>query len=136
MNAVDTNILIYAHDPRDVRKQEAALAIIETLTDGALLWQVACEYLSASRKLEPFGFRLADAWENLRDLQALWTPVLPTWGMHERAERAMNSHGVSFWDAMPIAGCAEAKVSRLYTEDFGDVGSIEGVEIVNPLAIK
>lgn len=135
MNAVDTNILIYAHDPRDIRKQEAALAIIESLTDGALLWQVACEYLSASRKLEPLGFRLADAWKNLQDLQQLWTPVLPSWAMHGRAERPMKSHGISFWDAMLIAGCAEARISRLYTEDFGSVGSIEGVEIVNPLAI-
>lgn len=135
MNAVDTNILIYAHDPRDVRKQDAALAVIEKLADGALLWQVACEYLSASRKLEPFGFRLVDAWENLRDLQNLWTPVLPSWSMHQRAEQTMKSHGISFWDAMLIAGCAEANVSCLYTEDFGNIGSIGGVEIVNPLAI-
>lgn len=48
----------------------------------------------------------------------------------------MNSHGVSFWDAMLVAGCADAGIVRLYTEDFGSVGSIEGVEIVNPLAFE
>ncbi len=31
MNAVDTNILIYARDPRDRRKQEIAIALIEGL---------------------------------------------------------------------------------------------------------
>jgi predicted nucleic acid-binding protein len=51
MNAVDTNVFMYAHDPRDPVKQQQALSLIQTLTDGALLWQVACEYVSASRKL-------------------------------------------------------------------------------------
>lgn len=55
MNAVDTNILIYVHDPRDLVKQATATSLITSLTDVVLLWQVACEYLAASRKLEPLG---------------------------------------------------------------------------------
>ncbi len=55
MNAVDTNILIYTHDPRDAVKQAAAVALIGTLPDGVLLWQVACEYVAASRKLAAYG---------------------------------------------------------------------------------
>jgi predicted nucleic acid-binding protein len=51
MNAVDTNVLIYAHDPRDPVKQNQAVALIASLTNGVLLWQVACEYVNASRKL-------------------------------------------------------------------------------------
>lgn len=56
MNAVDTNILIYVNDRRDSIKQETAISLVATLTDGALLWQVACEYLAASRKLESMGY--------------------------------------------------------------------------------
>jgi len=52
MNAVDTNILIYVNDPRDAIKQGIASSLIASMTDGVLLWQVACEYLAASRKLE------------------------------------------------------------------------------------
>ena len=55
MNAVDTNVLIYAHDPRDQRKQNLAATLLSSLSDGVLLWQVACEYVSASRKLAAFG---------------------------------------------------------------------------------
>jgi predicted nucleic acid-binding protein len=44
MNAVDTNVLFYAHDSRDPTKQKIAAEVIASLTDGALLWQVACEY--------------------------------------------------------------------------------------------
>lgn len=53
MNAVDTNVLIYAHDPRDLVKQNKAVALIASLTDGVLLWQVACEYVAASRIGQP-----------------------------------------------------------------------------------
>lgn len=50
MNAVDTNILIYVQDTRDPVKQAKAVELIDTLTEGVLLWQVACEYVAASRK--------------------------------------------------------------------------------------
>jgi hypothetical protein len=36
MNAVDTNVLIYSHDPRDPAKQAVALSLIGSLTDGLL----------------------------------------------------------------------------------------------------
>jgi predicted nucleic acid-binding protein len=45
MNAVDTNILIYVNDPRDLTKQAIAVSLVSSLTDGVLIWQVACEYL-------------------------------------------------------------------------------------------
>ena len=51
MNAVDTNVLLYARDPRDARKQATAAALVESLDDAVLLWQVACEYMAATRKL-------------------------------------------------------------------------------------
>ena len=37
MNAVDTNVLVYAHDERDVEKQVIAVSLIESLTDAVLL---------------------------------------------------------------------------------------------------
>jgi predicted nucleic acid-binding protein len=66
MNAVDTNVLIYVQDPRDPIKQAKATAIIRNLPDGVLLWQVANEYIAASRKLEPFGYNRAQAYQDLK----------------------------------------------------------------------
>lgn len=48
MKAVDTNILIYINDARDPIKQSIAASLVASLTDGVLIWQVACEYLAAS----------------------------------------------------------------------------------------
>jgi predicted nucleic acid-binding protein len=71
MNAVDTNVLLYVHDPRDPSKQQTATALIQSLADGVLLWQVASEYLSASAKLEPFGYDRTQAWQDVRDLRRI-----------------------------------------------------------------
>ncbi|MEA2337506.1 MAG: hypothetical protein QOE82_1513 [Thermoanaerobaculia bacterium] len=51
MIAVDTNVLIYACDQSEPRRQTIALDLIAASTQGVLLWQVACEFLAASRKL-------------------------------------------------------------------------------------
>ncbi len=37
MNAVDTNVLIYARDGRDPVKQAIAATLLASLTDGVLL---------------------------------------------------------------------------------------------------
>lgn len=75
MNAVDTNVLIYVHDRRNPSKQTAAASLVQSLTDGVLLWQVACEYMAASRKLEPSGYDRSKAWQDIRDLQRVWTAI-------------------------------------------------------------
>jgi len=78
MNAVDTNVLIYAHDPRYPQKQQTATKLVVDLVDGGLVWQVACEYLAASRKVVSAHFSYEDAVQRVRDLRIAWTTVLPT----------------------------------------------------------
>jgi predicted nucleic acid-binding protein len=107
-------VLIYAHDPRDPQKQAGAVALIESLCDGVLLWQVACEYLAASRKLEPLGDSLQDAWQDLDDLRAVWTTVLPNWSVLDQSHELMTRFSLSFWDALILAACLDSRVVRLY----------------------
>jgi predicted nucleic acid-binding protein len=132
MNAVDTNVLLYVHDPRDPAKQAQAAALVQSLTNAALLWQVACEYIAASHKLEPLGFRREDAWKELRTLQFAWTLILPDWKHLQTAESLLASHSLSFWDALLIAVAAESGVTTLYSEDFTGLPPIGGMAIVNP----
>lgn len=133
MNAVDTNILIYVNDPRNPVKQVVAASLIPSLIEGILLWQVACEYLAASRKLESLGYDRAQAYLYICDLQQVWYTALPTWTVIDRAENLMSRFSLSHWDSMIVAACLEANVQTLYTEDFG-YSSIDGLEIVNPFA--
>ena len=132
MIAVDTNILVYAHDARDVRKQTIAAKLIEGLTEGVLLWQVACEFLAASRKLAPQGHSLADAKAALRDLQDAWIETSPAWSALDVAVELISSNSLSFWDGLLAAACEQAGVTLLYSEDLGGQPSLLGVEFINP----
>ena len=133
MNAVDTNILIYARDPRDPTKQQRARAVTAHMSDGALLWQVACEFIAASRKLTVVGYTQAQAWRELEQLRGLWRLILPSENVFVRGESLTATHNLSFWDAMVVAACMEGGITRLYTEDFDDsLAQGTGVEIINP----
>jgi predicted nucleic acid-binding protein len=132
MNAVDTNVLIYVQDPRDPIKQAKATAIIRNLPDGVLLWQVANEYIAASRKLEPFGYNRAQAFQDLSGWRKVWTTILPTWAVMDKAEDVGTRFNLSFWDAMIVAACLEGGVTRLYSEDFDACAQIDNLQLVNP----
>lgn len=133
MNAVDTNVLIYARDPRDPVKHRKARQLTAELLDGGLLWPVACEFIAASRKLTSVGYTQAQAWRELEELRDLWTLILPSQNVLVRAESLTSTVKLSFWDAMIVAACIEAGIARLYTEDFdASLSKATGVEIVNP----
>jgi predicted nucleic acid-binding protein len=101
------------------------------LTDGVLLWQVASEYLAASRKLEPLGYDKTQAYQYVRDLQQVWYTALPPWNVLNRAENLINRFSLSHWDSMIVAACLEINVQTLYSEDFG-YSNIDGLAIINP----
>jgi len=133
MNAVDTNVLVYAHDPRDPVKQDKAVALIASLSDGVLLWQVACEYIAAIRKLTAFGLSQQQAYSDLQKLRNLWLPISPTWAAMDHAEKLMMTGNLSFWDALVIGACAESGIKTFYSEDFdSSTTALTGVAIVNP----
>lgn len=133
MNAVDTNVLIYARDPRDPIKRRKARELGHDIPDGALLWQVACEFIAASRKLTTIGYSQTQAWRELERLRVFWKLILPSEKVFVLAEQFSSVHHLSFWDAMIVAACVEGGITRLYTEDFDDsVSKTTGVEIVNP----
>jgi predicted nucleic acid-binding protein len=132
MTAVDTNILFYAHDSRNPLKQKIANDLIGALADGVLLWQVACEYLWASRKLEIRGYSYVEAADDVRGLRRAWKTVLPTWPMLDRIEALKLSAGLSYWDALLAGTCIEAGIETLYSEDFGTLPRVGPLTIVNP----
>jgi predicted nucleic acid-binding protein len=132
MVALDTNILIYACDKADPSRQQVALDLISKAHDGVLLWQVACEFVAAARKLKNQGFTTVDAWDRLADYQAIFPLILPNARALERARVLHEEGGWSFWDAMIVAACLEYGVSRLYSEDLPGRAPLGPLEIVNP----
>ena len=134
MNAVDTNILIYAHDPREQERRATAFSLMASLEDGVLLWQVACEFLNASRKLEEHGFPREQAWGEIERLSQIWHVLLPSWETIETARSLLDRYSLSYWDAMILGACVTGGVKRIYTEDFTGYPKVDGVEVINPFA--
>ena len=132
MIAIDTNVLIYACDQADGRRQNIALNLIANAQDGVLLWQVACEFLAASRKLDKQGFTPAHAWNHLGEFRDLMPLMLPTDGNLTRAKELHLTRGASLWDALILAACVEASVEILYSEDLPGFEDFEGVRVINP----
>jgi predicted nucleic acid-binding protein len=131
MNAFDTNILIYAYDKNHPERQETALRLLTSMPDGVMLWQVACEFVSASRKLAIFGITPHDAWRYLHQQLQVFPLVPPRSGVLARARELHLNHQVAFWDALVIAACQDADVSCLYSEDLPGC-PVPGLQIINP----
>ena len=108
MTAFDTNVLIYCCDGGDRKRQAKALDLIGSTSDGVLLWQVACEFIAASRKLALQGFSPEDAWRRLGEFLSLFPLVTPPSQVLARARELHLSQGWSFWDAMIVGACLES----------------------------
>lgn len=134
MTVLDTNVLIYACDKSEPERQQKALDLIGGLTDGVLPWQVACEFIAASRKLKEQGFTPEDAWARLADFRELFRLVVPSPAVLPLAQDLHLMHSVSFWDALVVAACLDEGVGTLYSEDIPSREAFGPLRVVNPFA--
>lgn len=133
MNAIDTNVWLYSHDARDLRKQGLALQFIAAARPLALPWQVGCEFVAASRKLAATGFTEAHAWAALTAMRALADVILlPAPDLWPEAQALQGRYSLSFWDALLASACLRGGVQVLYTEDMGAPRTIDRLSLVNP----
>ena len=135
MNAVDTNVWVYSHDSREPVKQQIALDTVAAARPMLLPWQVGCEFIAATRKLQPLGFTTDDAWRNLDNMRQMARGVaMPDIADWNTARDLATAEMLSFWDALLLATCLRHGVKTLYTEDLGSPRTIRGTQVVNPFA--
>lgn len=134
---IDTNILIYAHDPRDRHKRGQALTVLNNLIarDQAVLGtQCLTEFFNAvTRRLpEPLSPKQALA-QVERFASSCYvldlTPAVVLEGC-----RGSIEHGLSFWDALIWAVAKMNQVPFILTEDAEHGRLLEGVRFLNPFA--
>jgi predicted nucleic acid-binding protein len=120
MNAIDTNVLVYAISMDEPVKGPAAMALLDRLSesDTILPWQVACEFGAVLNKLIKRGRAQQDDLEALGLFRARFELVMPSPAVLDLGIRLHRVQGVSYWDALLLAACAEAGVDRLYSEDL------------------
>jgi predicted nucleic acid-binding protein len=137
---VDTNILVYAHDPTDPLKHRTARDLIIDLVIREVMVmsvQVLNEfYVVATRPNKPPALSHAIAQTIIDDLVAT-TLVLPiTAAVTMRALDAVPRHQLAFWDALLWASARENGITTLYTEDLPASNLVEDVRYVNPFAVS
>ncbi len=133
---VDTNVLIYALDPRDVVKQGAAQAWLTRCwrtRSGRVSTQVLNEFYVNLVRINGEEFK-ARARTEIRQLMA-WNPCAIDGTLLETAWGIADEANVSHWDALIIAAAIHQSCETLLSEDLQHGQTIEGVRIVNPFRV-
>jgi predicted nucleic acid-binding protein len=132
MTAIDTNILLYACDTTAGKRHDIAKELIAKTDDGVLLWQVACEFVAASRKLRDKGLSVDSAWNLPQSFRSVFPLVLPTARVLVLGREINLDRQVSCWDTMILADCLDAGITTLISEDTSANATGLEVSIVNP----
>lgn len=129
---VDSNILLYAVDDADPRKQQVARnwrAELWKSRLGRVSFQVLNEFYVNAVRLNPAASDQARS--EVRDLLA-WNPVMTDASVIERGWKLQDRYQLSFWDSLIVAAAKAAACGFLLTEDLQDGQKLDGVEVVNP----
>lgn len=129
---VDTNVLIYALDDADLRKQQAARAW------RAELWKTRLGRISF-QVLQEFYVKVTRKWPETRqqaraevqDLLA-WRPVAADARILDQSWTLEDRYQLSFWDALIVAAASASGCRYLLTEDLQEGQDLGGVVVVNP----
>jgi predicted nucleic acid-binding protein len=132
---IDTNILVYAFDPLDPRRQDIALKIIKQLDDsksGCLSTQCLAEFVHATtRSIRPKLTRE----QAVQQVQRL-VVTYPVFDLNKtiilEAGRGFRDHHLPYYDAQIWATAHLNQIPLVFSEDFQDGLYLEGVRFVNP----
>ncbi len=129
--SLDTNILIYAIDLDAGRKHQQALNLIDRAAelDCVLTLQALSEFYAVSTRK---GLSAHEASLFVRDWQTIFPVACPRTASLTSAIKAVQKHGLAFWNAMLWAVACDAGVHTIFTEDFQHGRELGGVRFINP----
>jgi predicted nucleic acid-binding protein len=130
---LDTNVLVYAYDPSEPKKQFRAQEILrEGFAQGdAISTQVLGEFfVTVTRKIRT-PLPVPDAAELLERL-ALLPVVSIDWPTVWQAVAMQQRHNVSYWDALVLASAQRAGCTKVLSEDLNAGQGYGGVVVENP----
>lgn len=130
---LDTNVLVYAHDLTEPRKQRTAQDLVRKAVGGeiSISTQVLAEFASTFlHKLSP-PVPASQVTAMLDALSAI-PVVAPDHEMIRRALEAHSTYGIHFYDGMIIAAAERSGANRIWSEDLNPNQKYFGIQIENP----
>jgi predicted nucleic acid-binding protein len=132
---VDSNLLVYAFDPRDKQKQDQAIALLDRLrAEGRAVLSVQCltEFFNAVTRKLPDPLPSAAALLELDRFTRTYRVFdLTAAGVLEGC-RAASAYSLSVWDGLLWAVAKLNRVPYILTEDMQHNQLLEGVRFQNP----
>ena len=131
----DTNILVYAYDQHDPRKQSKAQ---EVLTDGierenlVLSVQVLSEFFNVVTSHIPQPVSSDEDREIVAALGILPVQEIDL-AMVKRAIDTHKMYQIAYWDALIISAAERAGCTLILSEDLGDGQAYQEILLRNPL---
>lgn len=130
---LDTNILVYAHDPRHPAKRERCRELIrrssaagESVISTQVL-QECYQALTAKLRLHPPTARSV-----VLALPRLHETVQVTPELIGRGMDLHQIHQLSFWDGLIVAAALQGACGLLWSEDLQHDRIIDGLRIASP----
>lgn len=133
---VDTNVVLYAQDPRDPGKQAQAAAWLDRCWRrgiGRISSQVLHEMYVNLRRVAP-RFDVEAARDLVRRYRA-WQPWQVDEGTVDVAWRMQDRAALNYWDALMLAAASEQGCGVLLTEDLQHDQLIDDVRVLNPFVV-
>ncbi len=129
---VDTNILLYAHDPSDREKQARSIALWESWQDAPGETAISVQVLlELHRNLTRRKKSLDEANEIVREFYG-WTILENSVVLFEAALELQGRWQLSIWDALILAAAKASGASELISEDFNSGQDYGGIVARNP----
>ena len=133
MRFFDTNILVYAVDSRDSRKQQIAAELLshamECNNDGAISVQVMSEFANILQG--KFGL----AAERTEEYLSMFYPLLKTEVTADMVRNALfikKEYGIQHYDALIVAAAEKLGCHEIVSEDFNAGQIYRGMVAINP----
>lgn len=130
---LDTNVLVYAYDLSDLRKQQIARGLVLRAIAGeiSISTQVLAEFTATVlHKLSPplVPNQITAVLDALLPIPL----VVPDNEMIRRALEAHSSYGIHFYDGLIIAAAERTGANRIWSEDLSSNQKYFGIQVANP----
>ena len=133
---IDTNILVYAYDSRDLQKQERAQAILKRCIEAetaVLSAQVLSEFFTVVTRRIPNPLSIREAEDALNLISVLPVIEIDLW-LVRRAIGIHRDYGITYWDSLIVAAAERAECVQVFSEDFNAGQVYNDVVAVNPFS--
>ena len=134
---VDTNVLVYARDPRESVKRAQASEWIRLLWNeqrGRISVQVLSEYYDVVTRKFLNAVKQEDAWDDVQRFLA-WVPQPIDMEVLKNARVIEDRHRLNWWDCLIVATAQAQGCVLLLTEDMQDGADYGGVRVRSPFTL-